>query len=359
MKPSRAFFFLVLPALAGLVTAVVLAVPVALAQEGTGTDTTATESTPTETTGTDSTATDTGTEPPPSGPRVIQPGVTIGGILVGGLTGPEARALVQRRFAKQFVMIVSPTRKVRATPQELGAAPFLGRGVKRALKATRPGARVPLPVKLSPPKLEAFAAGLAELLATEPRDARLRLKGAVPVVIPDVPGRRLKEGQLVARLRQMLRTHARDSFQLPFRPVRALVSAVSFAQIIVIRRESKMLSYYQNLKLKRTFRVATGQSSYPTPLGRFEVVVKQRNPWWYPPDSEWAKDAKPIPPGPGNPLGTRWLGLSAPLIGIHGTPDAASIGYSASHGCVRMLIPQVEWLFEKVRVGATVFIVPR
>ena len=78
----------------------------------------------------------------------------------------------------------------------------------------------------------------------------------------------------------------------------------------------------------------------------------QRNPWWYPPEgSAWAEGAKPIPPGPGNPLGTRWMGISSPYVGIHGTPDAASIGYSASHGCIRMLIPQVEWLFQRVEVG--------
>jgi lipoprotein-anchoring transpeptidase ErfK/SrfK len=86
-------------------------------------------------------------------------------------------------------------------------------------------------------------------------------------------------------------------------------------------------------------------------------VTKQRNPWWYPPDTAWAAGASPIPPGPGNPLGTRWMGLSASGVGIHGTPDAASIGYSASHGCIRMRIPDAEWLFERVEVGSTVFIV--
>ena len=105
------------------------------------------------------------------------------------------------------------------------------------------------------------------------------------------------------------------------------------------------------MELRRTFGVATGQARYPTPLGRFEIVVKWRNPWWYPPASDWAKDAKPIPPGPGNPLGTRWMGISSPAVGIHGTPDAASIGYSASHGCIRMLISEVEWLFEQVETG--------
>ena len=83
----------------------------------------------------------------------------------------------------------------------------------------------------------------------------------------------------------------------------------------------------------------------------------QRHPWWYPPASDWAKGEKPVPPGPGNPLGTRWMGLSAAGVGIHGTPDAASIGYSASHGCIRMRISEAEWLFAHVRVGTPVFIV--
>jgi len=77
-----------------------------------------------------------------------------------------------------------------------------------------------------------------------------------------------------------------------------------------------------------------------------------------PPDSDWARGLKPIPPGPGNPLGTRWMGLTAPGVGIHGTPDAASIGYSASHGCIRMFIPDATWLFDHVRIGTSVLIVP-
>jgi lipoprotein-anchoring transpeptidase ErfK/SrfK len=103
--------------------------------------------------------------------------------------------------------------------------------------------------------------------------------------------------------------------------------------------------------------VATGAAQYPTPTGAFEIVVMERNPTWNPPDSDWAEGAKPIPPGPGNPLGTRWMGISAPAVGIHGTPDAASLGYSASHGCIRMAIPEAEWLFDHVEVGTPVYIV--
>ena len=111
------------------------------------------------------------------------------------------------------------------------------------------------------------------------------------------------------------------------------------------------------MRFRASFGVAVGQPIYPTPVGKFTIVTMQRNPWWYPPDTAWAAGASPIPPGPGNPLGTRWMGLSASGVGIHGTPDAASIGYSASHGCIRMRIPDAEWLFERVEVGSTVFIV--
>jgi lipoprotein-anchoring transpeptidase ErfK/SrfK len=127
--------------------------------------------------------------------------------------------------------------------------------------------------------------------------------------------------------------------------------------VIVIRRASNLLTLYHGMRIVRQFAVATGQTIYPTPLGRFQIVVKWKNPWWYPPASPWAKGEKPTPPGPGNPLGTRWMGLSAPGVGIHGTPQDGSIGYSLSHGCVRMHIPQAEWLFDHVDVGTPVYIV--
>jgi lipoprotein-anchoring transpeptidase ErfK/SrfK len=128
------------------------------------------------------------------------------------------------------------------------------------------------------------------------------------------------------------------------------------AAIIVINRANNLLSLYRGTSLWRQFHVATGQAAYPTPAGRFDIVVKWKNPWWYPPPDPWAAGEKPTPPGPSNPLGTRWMGISSPGVGIHGTPKPESIGYSESHGCIRMLIPQAEWLFDHVDVGTTVFI---
>jgi hypothetical protein len=112
-------------------------------------------------------------------------------------------------------------------------------------------------------------------------------------------------------------------------------------------------------KVLKRYPVAIGNPSYPTPPGRYFVTDMIYNPPWYPPDSPWAKDAKITPPGPDNPLGTRWIGLSANILGIHGTPAAWSIGTAASHGCIRMYISDVEELFEMVDPGVPVKIFQR
>jgi len=140
--------------------------------------------------------------------------------------------------------------------------------------------------------------------------------------------------------------------------VAPLVSADAFAHVITINRSTNRLVLYDNGKLRRSFAVATGQAIYPTPRGTFHIVVMYRNPWWYPPtSSSWAQGLKPVPPGPSNPLGTRWMGISSPGVGIHGTDAPTSIGYSVSHGCVRMQVPDAEWLFDHVDIGTTVHIV--
>jgi L,D-transpeptidase catalytic domain/Putative peptidoglycan binding domain len=294
----------------------------------------------------------------PAGPKLIQPGVTIGGVLVGGLTGTEARELVERRFERPVTLVVSEARKLRVEPRELGAAAYVGKAVKLAVRVRQEGFQVPLKVDVATGKLGRYLAELAHETDTEPVDATLTLRRFTPVAHPSKTGRRLKRTIALQRLSLAIRKHERGPFELPYQELRPAVTEDDLAQAIVIKRDTKTLNFYVGDELKRTFRIATGQSSYPTPIGNFEIVNMQRNPWWVPPEgSEWAADAKPIPPGPGNPLGTRWMGISAPYVGIHGTPDAASIGYSASHGCIRMLIPQVEWLFERVEVGTPVFIV--
>lgn len=126
---------------------------------------------------------------------------------------------------------------------------------------------------------------------------------------------------------------------------------------IEINRASHSLTLFRLDRVEKTYSVAVGSSQYPTPSGEFHIQDKQLNPTWTPPpDSPWAKGLKKIAPGPNNPLGTRWMALGG-SVGIHGTNNPASIGYSVSHGCIRMAIPDVEDLFDRVEVGTPVRIV--
>lgn len=82
-------------------------------------------------------------------------------------------------------------------------------------------------------------------------------------------------------------------------------------------------------------RVAIGQGIYPTPVQQSVIKKIEWNPWWYPPPADWAKDAKPTPPGPGNPLGLVKMALSEAIL-FHGTNKDWTVGQPASHGCMRM-----------------------
>jgi lipoprotein-anchoring transpeptidase ErfK/SrfK len=211
-------------------------------------------------------------------------------------------------------------------------------------------------------KLRRWTKALAKRFYRERRNSTVVLRKLRPWITAAKPGRALRIYATERQLTRALVRHVRGPLALPWRKIAPRITRRDFGPVIVIRRSSKALILYRGMTPRgmrsvRRLGVATGMAAYPTPLGRFHIATKQRNPWWYPPDADWAAGASPIPPGPGNPLGTRWMGLSVGGVGIHGTPDAASIGYSASHGCIRMRIPDAEWLFERVRVGTPVFIV--
>jgi len=228
--------------------------------------------------------------------------------------------------------------------------------VSAALDANA-GARVDLHARWSGSSVRKFVEAVATSFDRKPVDAQLvRVASSGPVIRQAKPGLAVRRARLARELKVALQRGLRAPLVLPTRPLRAKRTRAKFGPIIWIDRGSNTLRFYESRKFARSFRVATGQAIYPTPAGLWSVVDMQYNPWWRPPDSPWARGLKPIPPGPGNPLGTRWMGLSAAGVGIHGTPDAASIGYSASHGCIRMHIPDAEWLFQHVHVGTPVYI---
>lgn len=318
----------------------------------TSTDTT----TSTIPTSTESTTTPTTPVPtPPPAPTRLPLGVTIAGVHVGGLAPGAAYAVVRAAFNAPLSLVL-PGKRVTVSPSALGAIAYVLPAVRRAEHAS-PGAHVPLLVVVHGAAARAYVRSLANRYKTAEVDANVVLFNLRPRITKGRVGHVLDAGGTLRAIVHALEVNSRTPLALPAKTIPQKVTADHFGPVIVIRRGSNKLYLYNGTKFWRRFQVATGQAVYPTPLGHFAIAVMWRNPWWYPPNSPWAAGAKPIPPGPGNPLGTRWMGLTAPGVGIHGTPDPSSIGYSVSHGCIRMYIPEAEWLFNHVHIGTPVFIV--
>jgi lipoprotein-anchoring transpeptidase ErfK/SrfK len=294
--------------------------------------------------------------PSAGSPRTIPNGVRIAGINVSGLDAGQARQQISARYGTPLRFRFGKHRW-RVAPERLGAVVAVEDAVRQALEADE-GEDVSVRVDVDRSQVRRYVDRLQERLGLPAEDARIaRLVAGRPEIAESKWGLEVRRRTMVVGITRMLRTRIRPRIPVVTKALKPTVTPANFGPVIVIHRGSNRLALFNGEKPWRSFRVATGQSQYPTPTGSFSIVDMQRNPWWRPPDSDWAKGLKPIPPGPGNPLGTRWMGLSAPGVGIHGTPDPASIGYSASHGCIRMLIPEATWLFDHVRIGTPVLIV--
>jgi hypothetical protein len=289
---------------------------------------------------------------------VIAPGVTIAGNDVGGLTQEQATDQIQAFFDRRIVVHIG-ARTVGLRPETIRARGRVFLAVRDALAAA-PGTAIPLQVLINENAIRIWVSTRARFFRRAPVSTRAVLQGLTPHLTKPKDGRELLTYYGRRAIVADLRRHDRD-VTLPWRALKPAKTPSNHGPVVVIQRGSKRLVLYRGsragaMTASASFGIATGMAAYPTPTGNFRIVTKQRNPWWYPPAADWAKGAKPVPPGPGNPLGTRWMGLNVGAVGIHGTPDAASIGYSASHGCIRMRISDAEWLFERVRVGTPVFI---
>jgi hypothetical protein len=118
-------------------------------------------------------------------------------------------------------------------------------------------------------------------------------------------------------------------------------------RVIVVSLEDRKLALVEDGKVTKIYPVAVGKPSTPSPMGTFTIDRRVANPVYH-------HDGKRVQPGPANPVGTRWMGLSVRGYGIHGTNSPKSIGKAASHGCIRMAKPDLEELFALVQVGDTV-----
>jgi lipoprotein-anchoring transpeptidase ErfK/SrfK len=118
---------------------------------------------------------------------------------------------------------------------------------------------------------------------------------------------------------------------------------------VLVSITDRKVAVLEDGKVIRTFSVSVGAALSPSPTGEFQIINRLANPTYYHPGTV-------IPPGDGNPVGPRWIGLSQKGFGIHGTNQPRSIGHAASHGCIRLNNRDVVRLFEMVGVGDTVSI---
>ncbi len=290
----------------------------------------------------------------PPAPTTIASGVTIGSVDVSGLTAWQAKVAVKQAYLAPLVVRVKH-HTFSVKPVHFHTSVPVDDAVQTALTAPANTA-VPLTPTLSKWWIHKWTAKLAAKTYRAPVAGSVLIHNGHPRLFHMRPGHRLRVGPTQIRIRDTILAGTRATIVAPLKVLKA--PDVKNEAIIVVHRAINRLVLFRGTKWVRAFPVATGQAIYPTPLGHFEIVVKEKNPWWYPPTQDaWAKGLKPVPPGPGNPLGTRWMGLSTPGVGIHGTSEPWSIGHSESHGCIRMQVPDAEWLYKRVRVGTPVFII--
>jgi lipoprotein-anchoring transpeptidase ErfK/SrfK len=321
-----------------------------IADVTTSTSTSTVSTTTAETTTTAATTTTTTATPA----NVLPTGVRVAGVRVGGLSPADAVSAVSAAFQKPLSIVVDRSTLV-LQPSAVASA-YAPTAVAKA-RISPAGTNVPLVVAVRGPALHAWVATVQKRFARPPVEATLKLENGKPFLTADKAGRALNAKRLYQRVVAALKANSRLPLRVHTIAIAPKVTVGTFKETIVINRSTNRLDLYDGDKLRREFQVATGQAIYPTPKGTWHIVVKWKNPTWYPPTQDaWAKGLKPVPPGPNNPLGTRWMGLDAPGVGIHGTDEPASIGYSESHGCIRMQVPDSEWLFDHVDVGTTVYI---
>lgn len=299
------------------------------------------------------------TPPPPAVPVAVA-GTTVAGIDISGMDQPTALATVNGAFAQPIVIRVDK-KTFTITNARLGAKYQIDAAVAEAMVRTGAG-NTPVEATYVEARLEQVIRRIVRATDSQGSDPQwvVARKPRITVAKPGkAPDEKLIEKQIV------------DAFYAPaLRPQQDVVPLIAVGHkatlaelgyVVTVSKGERILRLWAPNKkgkaaMVRSYRVAVGAPAYPTPAGRFTLVTKQVDPWWYPPASDWAKGQEPVPPGPSNPLGTRWMGLDRQDIGIHGTPDAGSIGGYASHGCIRMLIHAAEQLYSKIDVGTPVLI---
>jgi hypothetical protein len=311
----------------------------------------------------------------------IAEGVTIGGVDVGGLDEEEAKTKVHRKLVaplKTSLGVSFEDRTWKLTGEQLKIRADLDNAVEEAVADSQEGG---LPGRLvryvsggeveesirpevaySETAVNRFVRRVAEEINREPQNADVEASGDSLEVVAGKDGRKLRDNLLEKDLKAaVLNANAPHTVEAKVHSIAPEVTkqevAAEYPSYLTLDRSSFTLRLWKNLKLAKTYTVAVGMEGLETPEGLYAIQEKEENPVWNVPLSDWAGSlaGQTIPPGPSNPIKARWMGIYEGA-GIHGTEETYSLGSAASHGCVRMAIPDVEELYDEVEVGTPIFI---
>ncbi|MGX6449176.1 L,D-transpeptidase family protein [Patulibacter sp. S7RM1-6] len=317
-----------------------------------------------------------------STPEKIPAGVRIGGIDVGGLSAEAARqkatsALLEERgepvrvrYGGKSWTLTAAEAKVRVDVDDAVAqARRLARQGNAFERVYRRVAGKEVPRAFEPSSSYSTAAvrklldEIEEDVKRTPREASVTFAGGDLTLHEGRTGVELDRKRVAARIRRALRNPSashRITAAVDKEQPKTTTADVKkqYATVLVANRSSFKLTLYKNLKVAKTYGISVGKAGHDTPAGQYTIGNKDPNPAWHVPNSDWAGDlaGKVIPAGdPQNPIKARWMGIYDG-VGIHGTSDDASIGTNASHGCLRMHVPDVIDLFPRVPVGTPIWI---
>ncbi|HKG39836.1 MAG TPA: L,D-transpeptidase family protein [Conexibacter sp.] len=311
----------------------------------------------------------------------IAEGVRVGGVSVGGLSAEQARTKLRAQLLARLQRPVVATyegRRVVLSARRAGVAVNVEQAVDDAVARSRTGffvsrvardvtggsvaADIRPRVVYSRLAVAHFVAQVGDGFDRPARDASIEFS---PTSLEPVTG---QDGATVQRrplhrsiVRALTDPGASNTVAVRARTTRPKVTtaqlAAKYPVVITVDRANFRLRLWKSLKLAKTYTIAVGAVGLETPAGLYAIQNKQVDPVWNVPNSDWAGDlaGRAIPPGPSNPLKARWMGIYAGA-GIHGTDSISSLGSAASHGCVRMAVPDVIDLYDQTPVGAPVYI---
>lgn len=310
----------------------------------------------------------------------IAKGVTIDGIDVGGMEAKEAEAKVRRKLLRPLDQPLSVTfrdrswtlpeekLKVRADVEEAVAHAVevshegdLPTRIGRYLGGDQLEVGISAHVEYSRRAINKFVRHISDELNRKPQDASVTPAAESLEVVASHPGRKVRDVRLTDELHAAVAGGGPRTIAVKVHKTEPEVTTEEVAErypsYLTLDRANFTLRLYRDLELARTYTVAVGAEGLETPEGTYEIQAMEEEPTWYVPESDWAGDlaGQVIPPGPDNPIKARWMAIFEGA-GIHGTEETASLGSAASHGCVRMSIPDVEELYDEVEVGTPIFI---